>query len=148
VIGAPSEANAPPLRRRIGWLSLAALALVPLAIAACLSPSPTGYGTHMALGLGACDYLLATGHRCPGCGVTTAFADMIRARPLDALHANALGVLLFLGDAALVPAALVAGARAMPAAEALRRVRRTHAIELLALSFAAWLAAWAAGWHH
>ena len=149
MIGAPPDVDRAggPLPRRIAWASLAALALVPLVIAACLSPVPEGHGTHTQLGLGACDYLLATGHRCPGCGVTTAFADMIRARPLDALRANALGVLLFLGDAALVPAALVAGVRALRAADALRILRRTHASELLALVFGAWIAAWAAGWH-
>lgn len=133
-------------RRRAPWLSLAALALVPLVIAAGLSPSPSGHGTHLQLGMSPCAFLAATGHRCPACGMTTAFADMIRGRVLDALRANALGVLLFLGDVAGVMAAIAAGVAETSVVEALRALRRSRVIEVTAVALLVWTAIWLQGW--
>ena len=76
-------------------LGLAAPSLVVLTIAHHLTPSPTGYGTHLQLGLGPCLFLQVTGWPCPMCGMTTTFAWMAHGHPLDALRTQPFGVVLF-----------------------------------------------------
>jgi hypothetical protein len=62
-----------------------------------LTPSTTGAGTHEQLGLPPCGMLLATGHPCPTCGVTTAFALAVHGRLAESLVTQPLGLVLFLG---------------------------------------------------
>jgi hypothetical protein len=146
-IDAGRAIDPPTLRRRRAlWTALAVLARVPLVIAAGLSPSPNGYGTHLQLGMSPCAFLAATGRRCPACGMTTAFAHMIRGQVTDALHANALGALLFLGDVAGAAAAVAAAVMGASVAEAIHVVRRSHLIELMALAVLTWTALWFDGW--
>lgn len=97
--------------RRIGWrLAWAALFLVPTAVlvtAAILTPSPLGHGTHMQLGLPPCGFLEITGYPCPGCGLTTAFANMAHFNVVGAAHANPFGIPLFLATIGMIPVAFV-----------------------------------------
>jgi len=63
-----------------------------LGVAGWLEPSPTGRGTHQQLGLPACHF--AYGLPCPTCGMTTAFAYVVRGRLFTALAVQPLGGLL------------------------------------------------------
>ena len=75
-----------------GMIAAACLAL--LGTAASLTPSPAGHGTHLALGLPACGWVISYGRPCPTCGMTTAFALLAHARPLDAALTQPFGALL------------------------------------------------------
>lgn len=66
-----------------------------LGLAMWLTPSDKGYGTHLQLGLKECTVMHFTGWPCPMCGMTTTFTLMAHARPLDALHTQPFGVILF-----------------------------------------------------
>ncbi|MDB4972520.1 MAG: putative transrane protein [Myxococcaceae bacterium] len=77
------------------WSAVGATALAVLAVARWLAPSASGLGTHVALGLPPCGFLLWTGLPCPACGLTTSFAQLARGQLLLALAANPLGLPLF-----------------------------------------------------
>lgn len=79
---------------------------VVLAIAAWLNPSPTGYGTHMQLGLPPCNFLRLTHLPCPSCGLTTCFAWSIRLQFHRAFLANPFGILAFFCTVSLIPTAI------------------------------------------
>lgn len=64
-------------------------------IAAWLTPSPNGYGTHIQLGLGNCTMMVLTEWPCPMCGMTTTFTLLSHFRPLDALLNQPFGVALY-----------------------------------------------------
>jgi hypothetical protein len=84
-----------PLLSRLVGLSLGVPTTTVLGIAAWLTPSPKGFGTHMQLGLGGCTMLTFTGWPCPMCGMTTTFSLMAHLRVLDALKNQPFGVVLF-----------------------------------------------------
>lgn len=134
-------AEAPDTSRwtRFAW---ALLGLIPLAVvitATTLSPSPAGHGTHMQLGLPPCGFLLITGYPCPGCGLTTCFAHMVRFEFAEAVAANAFGVPLFLASFFTIPVSLVGFARRLPLMETLARLQYEKVVILLALcSVAVW----------
>ncbi len=95
----------------IRW-SMVGLALtlgVLFVVAGVLKPSPEGFGTHTQLGLPPCHFALLTGHRCPSCGMTTAFAWFVRGRFARSWGSNPAGLLLASACAALAPW-LLAGA--------------------------------------
>ena len=77
--------------------------LVPLAVAGVLRPDDRGHGTHQQMGLPPCTLVVLFGVRCPTCGMTTSWANLVRARPAEALSANLGGTLLCLADMAAVP---------------------------------------------
>lgn len=81
---------------RLVGLGLAAPSSVVLGIAAALEPATAGVGTHMQLGLNGCSVLMSTGWPCPMCGMTTTFAHMADASPLDAVRTQPFGVVLFM----------------------------------------------------
>jgi hypothetical protein len=95
----------PRLGRPTRWaLALAALGIAGvLATARGLEPDPRGYGTHVRLGLPPCQFCAVTGYRCPSCGMTTAFACVVRGRLGAAWRANPAGSLLAPLCAVLVP---------------------------------------------
>lgn len=68
------------LGSRIAATIVAAAALAVLVTAASLTPDPRGVETHTQLGLWPCGWYLATGHPCPTCGMTTAFAHASQGR--------------------------------------------------------------------
>lgn len=74
----------------------AAIALAVLCVAAWLSPSSDGHGTHTQLGLPACGMYLVTGQPCPTCGMTTSFALMTKLRVVEAVKTQPFGALLAL----------------------------------------------------
>jgi len=84
--------------RRLLGLALAIVCATPLVIGAWLSPSGAGHGTHEALGLPRCGFLMAFGRPCMTCGMTTAvtwaaqghFVTAFRIQPAGALFAIVL----------------------------------------------------------
>jgi hypothetical protein len=86
-------------QKLIGWRRLAVAAaaigfLAPLVVARCLVPDPRGLGTHQQLGLPPCTFRVLFGRPCPACGMTTAWANVLRGRLPAALRANVTGTLL------------------------------------------------------
>lgn len=79
---------------------VAGLCLSVLVVAACLTPSPTGEGTHTQLGLAPCHWASLLGRPCPTCGMTTAFAHAADARFIEGFLAQPLGLVLALVTAA------------------------------------------------
>lgn len=71
-----------------------------LGIAASLTPSPVGLGSHRQLGLPPCMMITISGYPCPTCGMTTAFAHTVRGNLLAAFRAQPTGMLLALATAA------------------------------------------------
>lgn len=125
---------------RITWAILFSGPLAVLITAALLTPVDTGNGTHMQLGLPPCGFFVYTGYPCPGCGLTTAFAHMIRLELSGAFHANPFGILLFLATAAMVPLALLGIVRRMPVIDTLDRLHAEKiAIGLSIVSVSVWL---------
>lgn len=95
-----------------------------LAIAARLSPDPRGFGTHESLGLPPCGFLATNGYPCMTCGMTTAFANMIRLDVAAAWRANPMGIALFL---LTVAAALFAARCLKDGTDPLRPLRHPKA---------------------
>lgn len=86
------------------WLLAASFLLVAgFALARSLEPDPRGYGTHQKLGLPECTVQLLWNRPCPGCGMTTAFAHLVRGQWAAAAQANPAGILLGVACAALIP---------------------------------------------
>jgi len=86
----------PRTRDRLLALALGLPSWAVLATALRLQPDPEGHGTHLQLGLGTCSFLEATAHPCPVCGMTTSFAHMAHAQPLQAVAVQPFGTALFL----------------------------------------------------
>ncbi len=91
---------------RAVWTVLLCTALAVLVTARLLTPAASGVGTHEQLGLPPCGILAWTGWPCPACGLTTAFAYLAHFDPLASVHANPMGVPLFLATLLFVPAAM------------------------------------------
>ncbi len=91
---------------RVGFFCLGFLLFVLLAVAAWLKPNPSGMGTHTQLGLPGCSLFTMVGIRCPGCGMTTAWAYTMKADFTSAIGANVGGVLLCLLSVAVFPCLL------------------------------------------
>ena len=62
-----------------------------LVLAACLSPDPSGVGTHTQLGVAPCSMMVLWGVPCPTCGMTTAFAHTVRGQWFAAIRAQPAG---------------------------------------------------------
>lgn len=71
-----------------------------LGVALALSPSAEGHGTHTALGLPRCGWVIAMDKPCPSCGMTTAFSHAVRGELGAAFAAQPFGALLALLTAA------------------------------------------------
>ena len=82
-----------------------------LATAAWLKPSPLRHGTHQQLGLPPCTFWVLFGRPCPTCGMTTAWAHLVRGQVIGALRANVGGTLLAVVAVIAMPWLLGAAAR-------------------------------------
>ena len=100
---APPSAPA-PLRatagERILCAVLAALAFGVLGVAAWLTPSASGTGTHEGLGMPACGWMTAYNLPCPSCGMTTAFSYAAHGSLLASARVQPMGFVLAIGTAA------------------------------------------------
>lgn len=83
-----------PTVNRLIWLAAALACLSVLIVAANLSPSPTGMGTHLQLGLPPCSLLERSGVPCPSCGMTTAFSLAVRLQLAQSFRTQPAGAIL------------------------------------------------------
>lgn len=72
-------------------------------VARWVNPDPRGFGTHTQLGLPDCAIQLVYSQPCPGCGMTTSFAQFVRGDFREAARANPAGLLLALVCVAMIP---------------------------------------------
>jgi hypothetical protein len=82
-----------------------------LGIAVWLQPDTAGRGTHRQLGLPSCTFVDLFQKPCPSCGMTTAWAHMVRGSWLSALRCNAGGAMLAITALVAAPWSLVGVAR-------------------------------------
>ncbi len=68
-----------------------------LGVAAWLSPSTDGIGTHRQLGLPQCGWIVAADLPCPTCGMTTAFSYTVRGKLISAFTTQPFGMFLAIG---------------------------------------------------
>src|SRR5687768_7239343 len=73
--------------------------LAVLLVAAWLTPSPRGMGTHESLNLPRCGWIVVADLPCPTCGMTTAFAHAANGNLVASFMAQPLGCLLALATA-------------------------------------------------
>jgi hypothetical protein len=110
-----------------------------LVLARRLDPDPRGFGTHTQMGLKQCAYLTATGRLCPTCGMTTAFAWLVRGRIDRSWRANPAGCVIaiwFVPLAAWLAASAVAN---QPVAfRTLERPLMGMLVAAVAVSVASW----------
>ncbi len=90
----PAPPPIPPGEERLIVAIGTAACLTLLAIAIYLQPDSRGYGTHEQLFLLPCGFYKVTSLPCPTCGMTTAYANMVRFRIGAALRAQSFGTLL------------------------------------------------------
>lgn len=125
---------------RVVWAVLFAVPMAVVVTAALLTPDPHGHGTHTQLGLPPCGFLVFTGYPCPGCGLTTAFAHMVRFQVGGAFLANPFGVVLFLATFATIPLAAAGFLRGWAVVPTLDRIHAEKiAIVLAVLSLLTWI---------
>jgi hypothetical protein len=74
---------------------LIALACISVLVtAAGLTPSDKGHGTHIQLGLPACQWVIRFAKPCPMCGMTTAFSHAADLRFGESIKVQPFGTLL------------------------------------------------------
>ena len=96
---------------RVLLIVSAAGLLLLLAVAALIEPDRRGFGTHERFGLPPCSVRVLFGIRCPTCGMTTAWACLVRGRLTAALTANVGGTLLGMLAVVSLPWLLASAAR-------------------------------------
>lgn len=136
-------ASAPPARLNPGGRIvaglLAAACLAVLIIATRLTPRPDGLGTHRALGLPQCAWLVRTGLPCPACGMTTSFAWFVRGNLAASMYVQPMGTALAFICALCVWAGGYIAATGQPLHWLISAAPpRYHVVPLLALAIAAW----------
>lgn len=80
--------------RRLIAAVVAATAATILGVAAWMTPSPTGLGTHRTLNLPPCGWIAVADLPCPTCGMTTAFAHAADGNLIASFHAQPMGFML------------------------------------------------------
>jgi len=111
--GTPTIQSSDRTHRLIG-LIVAVCCSAPLILAATLTPSPSGLGTHTQLRLPSCGFKTATGLPCATCGCTTAFAYAADGSLLKSLVTQPFGALLALALAMMTLVGLWSAWSAMP----------------------------------
>ena len=80
------------------WMGCLAVGCVGvLLLALSVEPDPSGMGTHRQWDLPACGWVGRTGYPCPTCGMTTAFAHVVRGQIIRGVLAQPAGALLAMG---------------------------------------------------
>ena len=102
--------------KRVGYRAgagmVALFCLGILAIAAYIKPDPSGVGSHTQLGFRACGFYQRMGYPCITCGMTTAFAHVVRGQFIRAFivqPAGALGAMICAVTAVLAGYAFLTG---------------------------------------
>ncbi len=94
----PDVTLAAPSRRvldRVAWASALLAAWPVVLLSTWMHPDARGFGTHQQLGLPPCSFEAVTRVPCPGCGLTTSFAQMAHMHVIEAFRAHLMGPLLF-----------------------------------------------------
>ncbi len=118
---------------------VAAVGIGLLAVAIYLQPDPRGYGTHEQLFLLPCGFYKVTRLPCPTCGMTTAYANMVRFRVGPALRAQPFGALLCVLSTLGGLAALFCLASGIPVVHRIEAMRMRWPMTGLAIAFfASW----------
>ncbi len=102
-----TQAKKLPVGYRFAMVGFAVAGLAVLLLARNLEPDPRGFGTHEQLGLTPCFFQQWTGHVCPTCGATTAWAYAVRGQLTQAVTVNLGGTLLCAATTIAVPWLLV-----------------------------------------
>lgn len=102
-----------------------------LGVARMLTPSPTGVGTHMQLGLPPDPILEATGVPMPGCGMTTSFAWFVRGNVLASVYIEPMGALLAAVTTAAVPLGMFVAITGRPAHRKLAPLLRMRTLVIV-----------------
>ncbi len=127
------------MRGRVWALVLMLGSLAVLVTASQVNPDPSGEGTHVALGMLPCQFLVKTGLPCISCGMTTSFAHFARGQWLSAFYVQPMGALLAFLTAATFWSAAYITITARPAHRALRFVPVLPILWfLLIFAFVAW----------
>jgi hypothetical protein len=130
----------------MAWAALAGAASAVLITARVITPDPVR-GSSAQLGFPPCGFQQFTGHQCPGCGLTTAFAFMARLDLAGAWHANGFGILLFTATLAFVPFAIAGLWRGWNVTATLERVQAERVVIVLSLlALAYWLVRLIVNW--
>ena len=64
-----------------------------LGVACYLTPDQAGVGTHEQLGMSECGFYERSGYPCPSCGMTTAFAHVVRGQLFRAFVVQPAGAI-------------------------------------------------------
>ncbi len=128
---------AKPAARRVLWALLFALNSAVIALAGWLEPATAGFGTHRQLGLPPCGFKELMGVPCAGCGLTTAFAHLVRLDIAAAARANVFGIPLFIVTVFTVPLSLAGAIFNLPIGVTLRRLQADWIAVLLGVAAAA-----------
>ncbi|MFW5875524.1 MAG: DUF2752 domain-containing protein [Myxococcota bacterium] len=126
---------------RVVWLVMLVGGTAVIATATVLSPDASGMGTHTQLGMPPCGFLVMFGAPCPGCGLTTSFAHMVRFELGGAFRANPFGILLFVTTVLGMLVAAVGVVRDWPVIRTLDRLHFEKVLVVLGVgAFGVWLA--------
>jgi len=101
-IEAPATPEVASSRYRLVAALVAAAGMFVLLLASFVVPNPLGVGTHTQLGMPACGFYQWTGYPCITCGMTTAFAHVVRGNFIEAFTVQPAGALGALGCIAVV----------------------------------------------
>jgi hypothetical protein len=108
-----------------------------LVLSYVLTPSRTGWGTHILLGFPPCLFHTLVGFPCPFCGMTTAFVHMAHGHVAQAFACHVLGPVFFVGTGIVAVWSLVCLVRGTSPIPAWAWSSRVQAVVLVVL---------AAGW--
>ena len=135
-VGGPREMS---WRQRVIALAVGAGCLGMLVMAARLTPSPDGYGTHLEMGLQQCAFLARTGLPCPSCGMTTSWAWFVRGNIVASLYVQPMGTVLAVVAVWCVWVGIYVGVTGKPVYRLLRVVPgRFYCVPLVAWAIMAW----------
>jgi hypothetical protein len=141
--------SAVPDRFRISFSERVVAAIISLAcasllgLAAWLTPSEAGHGTHTQLRLPSCPWPQTVGGPCPTCGMTTAFAYAADGRFLKAFLTQPFGFILALVTAAVFWAGLHIAATGSPAVRIYQKLLHPRVLWAAAgLALASWGYKW------
>ena len=90
----PVCAEPSPTRRRLIAGAVAIPCATVLGLAAYLTPSSDGHGTHEQLNLPECGWITMADLPCPSCGMTTAFAHAANGNLIASFLTQPMGALL------------------------------------------------------
>ncbi len=124
---------------RIFGLLTALGCLAILLIAASLTPSHSGMGTHTHLGLQKCAFLERTGIPCPSCGMTTSFTWFAHGNIAASFYVQPMGAILAIICCCCVSAGLYIALTGRPIHRLLRLLPSRYTFwPLIVVAILAW----------